>query len=370
MASKRDYYEVLGIDRQADEQTIKKAFRQIALKYHPDRNPDQEAVEKFREAQEAYEVLSDPDHRARYDQFGHAASGRMGGGPGDMGDIFSGFQSIFDDFFSGGSSRDRSRGNDLLYRLEIDFREAIMGTTKSIQIPREGPCQRCDGQGAEPGSKPETCGMCRGRGKVTQNQGFFILSQTCPQCRGQGHHIKHVCKDCHGGGIKKEMQSLDITIPPGVDTGIRLKLQNEGSAAQGSRQRGDLFVEISVKPDEIFERDGSDLYVKVKVPYSTAVLGGDIEVPLIEGTKKVHLPAHTQTPHTMVLKNEGVKDIRRHQRGNIIAEIIVETPKNISPRTKELLKELAQELNPHVTETKEKEKKKKKRGFFSVLGLC
>jgi len=370
MSSKRDYYEILSISRSADETTIKKAFRQIALEYHPDRNPSAEAGEKFREAQEAYEALSDPQKRAHYDQFGHS-SFRGGGSGFDTSDVFSGFQSIFEDFFAGsGGERARARGADLLTKLEIDFREAILGCTKTIEIPREGPCEPCHGKGIEPGTKPETCHTCKGRGKITQNQGFFILSQTCPHCRGQGHIVKHPCRACHGEGVKREKRKLDINVPAGIDSGLRLKLQNEGHFGGSGGQRGDLYVEITVRPDDIFERDGSDLYVKIKVPYTKAVLGGDIEVPLIEGSRRVHLPSHTQTPHSILVKGEGVKDLRRHGRGNLIVEVLVETPKHLSSRAKELLRELDGEMNPKPQSdaeepAKESKGKKKKRGFFS-----
>ncbi len=371
MASKRDYYEILGItDKNADEGAIKKAFRSIAFNNHPDRNPSPEAAEIFREAQEAYEVLSDPQKRSIYDRFGHdGLSGRSSGfGGGDPGDVFAGFQSIFDDFFggSGQRQRERGRGSDLLYRLEIDFRDAVLGCKKVINIPRHGACESCDGHGYEKGTKPETCGMCRGRGKVTQNQGFFVLSQTCPQCRGQGSIIRNPCKTCRGQGVKREDHKLEVIVPAGVDTGVRLRLSQEGELEMGASVRGDLYVEITVRRDEQFERDGADLYTRVTVPFTTVVLGGEITVPLIEGSKVVSIPGKTQTPHTITLKNEGVKDLRRNHRGNLHVEIQVETPQAISSRAKELLEELRSELGDPAKESVKEPKKKKKKSFFSI----
>ncbi len=361
MSEKRDYYEVLGVDRSVDDVQLKKAFRALALQFHPDRNPSEEAGARFREAQEAYEVLSDPQKRGIYDQFGHAGLSGRGMGQGDFGDMFSGFQSIFDDFFGGGSQRHEARGADLLYRMELDFREAILGTTKTITIPRQSPCDECHGSGAEPGTQPEACRSCGGQGKINRNQGFFILSQTCPMCGGEGKVIKHPCKSCRGRGHKKDNHKVEVQVPAGVDSGVRLRLANEGELAPRGKSRGDLYVELSVKSDEVFERDGSDLYVHLHIPYPTAVLGGEIEIPLIEGVKKVKVPSGIDSPHKMVIKNEGVKDLRRNHRGSLIAELHIDVPNSLSSRAKELIQELRNELDKSI----EPKAKKKKRGIFS-----
>jgi molecular chaperone DnaJ len=365
MVKKRDYYEVLGVNRNADEMAIKKAFRQLALENHPDRNSSQEAHDKFREAQEAYEVLSDANKRSVYDQFGHdGLRGRMGASqPGDFGDIFAGFQSIFDDFF-GGQGQGEQRGADLLYRLEISFHEAILGCSKSIEVPRSALCAPCNGSGVEPGTKPDICSPCQGRGKITRNQGFFVMSQTCPHCGGEGKIIKHPCKKCHGRGQTKEKHHVDVQVPAGVDTGIRLRIAGAGDLPPRGRHPGDLYVEISVKADEVFERDGNDLYTKVYVDYPTAVLGGEIEVPLIEGAKTIKVPHSMPSPHKVVLKHEGVKDLRKNHRGDLIVELHIESPHEISPRAKELIGELKKEFELHSDHESAKHKKKKKRGLF------
>ncbi|MDB5037015.1 MAG: dnaJ [Bacteriovoracaceae bacterium] len=366
MADKRDYYEILNVSRTADEITIKKAFRQLALEYHPDRNGTAEAAEKFREAQEAYEILSDSEKRGLYDQFGHrGVSGRSTGfGGGDMGDVFAGFQSIFDDFF-GGSARAETRGADLLYRLEIDFREAILGCSKTIEIPRSHRCETCDGSGVEPGKKAETCTLCQGRGKISKNQGFFIMSQTCPQCGGEGKIIKYPCKDCKGKGQKAGKHKVEVKVPAGVDTGVRLRLSHEGDLSPNGREPGDLYVELTVKPDEVFERDGVDLYTKVYIPYPIAMLGGEAEIPLIEGSKTIKVPHLMHSPHRIVLKHEGVKDLRRNHRGDLIVEMHIDTPTELSSKAKELIEQLKTELETHTKKEDDTSKKKKKKGLFS-----
>lgn len=362
--AKRDYYEVLGVARSADESAIKKAFRSIALEFHPDRNPSVDAGEKFREAQEAYEILSNSEKRSLYDQFGHqGVSGRTGfSGAGDMGDVFAGFQSIFDDFFGGGRSQGEQRGADLLYRLEIDFREAILGCSKSVEIPKAHSCETCNGNGMEPGTKPETCATCQGRGKITRNQGFFVMSQTCPQCGGEGQRIKHPCKKCHGKGQRKSTHKIDVQVPSGVDTGVRLRMANEGDLPPRGRVPGDLYVEIVVKPDEIFERDGNDLYTQVYVDFPTAALGGEIEIPLIEGSKFIKVPHSMPSPHKVVLKHEGVKDLRRNHRGDLIAELHIESPSELSTKARDLIEALREEIGKSTPASKSK--KKKKRGVF------
>ncbi len=343
---KQDYYETLGVPRDANKDQIKKAFRKLALEYHPDRNPSPEGVEKFREAQEAYAVLSEPEKRQIYDHYGHEGlrGQSFGGGGGDMGDIFAGFQSIFDDFFGGAGSRAQQRGSDLLYKLEIDFREAVLGCKKSITLKRAESCETCRGSGAKPGTSPEECKTCRGRGKVSRNQGFFVISQPCHDCQGQGRIIKSPCPSCKGSTRTSATRELDVDIPEGVDTGVRLRLPKEGEAGPGGLPRGDLFVEIHVRADKIFERDGVDLYTRVDVPFTKACLGGDIEVPLIEGSKSISVPKLMKSPHRMVLKGQGVKDLRRHRKGDLICELHIQTPENLSREAKDLLKQLDQVL--------------------------
>lgn len=355
---KRDYYEILGVERGSDEATIKKAFRKLALEFHPDRNPSPEAAEKFREAQEAYAILSDADKRARYDRFGHQG---FEGQNFASEDIFAGFHSLFEDFFGGGVNQGPRRGSDLLYRLDLSFREAVLGCKKDIRLKRTNPCETCQGSGAKAGTRPESCSMCRGRGKVSRNQGFFMISQTCPQCQGEGSIIKDPCKDCRGQKVISKDHEIEVDIPAGVDTGVRLRLSGEGEWAEGGL-RGDLFVEMHVEADEHFERDGVDLYSRVYIPFPTAVLGGEIQVPLIEGAKTVKVPKATQTPHRLVLKGEGVKELRRDRRGDLIIELQIETPQELSKEASDLISKL-QEALPH-TEAPSK-KKPKKKSFFS-----
>lgn len=354
---KRDYYEILGVIRSADDGEIKKAFRKMALEFHPDRNPSAEAAEKFREAQEAYSILTDPEKRQIYDQFGHAGLQSQGGfGGGDPGDIFSGFQSIFEDFFGGrGTGR---RGADLLYRLEIDFTEAILGAEKTIHIKRSEACDTCEGSGAKPGTKPEGCKTCGGRGKVSRNQGFFMISQTCPQCGGQGSIIKTPCGKCHGRRVVEKNRELDVSIPAGVDTGVRLRISEEGELSEDGRHRGDLFVELTVLPHEDFERDGSDLYTRVFVPFPTACLGGEIEVNLIEGVTTVEVPKLMESPHRVTLKGEGVKDLRGRKKGDLIVEMHIATPDSLSAEARDLIHKL-QDVLAEAHDNKKKSKKKK-----------
>jgi molecular chaperone DnaJ len=344
---------------------IKKAFRKLAMEFHPDRNPSTEAAEKFREAQEAYDVLSDQGKRQIYDQFGHEGL-RGRGFPGqDMGDVFSGFQTIFDDFFGGAGRAAEARGADLLFRLDLEFREAILGCSKTIQIQRSESCETCHGSGCAEGKQPENCDLCKGRGKISRNQGFFMISQTCPNCRGQGKIIRDPCKKCRGEGRTNGKASIDVNVPAGVDTGVRLRISHEGELGSRGSHRGDLYVEVHVQSDEVFERDGVDLYTRVFVPYPTAVFGGEIEVPLIESTKSVKVPAHMQSPHRATIKGEGVKDLRRNKRGDLIIEMHIDVPEKISPRAKELLHELETEFKTQSASHSGEKSKKKKKGIFS-----
>jgi molecular chaperone DnaJ len=369
MTEKRDYYEVLGVSRQSDPGEIKKAFRKLALDFHPDRNPSPEAAEKFREAQEAYAILSEPEQRSRYDQFGHAGI-RGQTGFNNMDDIFSGFSSIFEDFFGEGFGRSRPRrGADLLYRLDLEFREAILGCTKTISIERSQACGTCHGSGSKDGKAPKRCASCQGKGKVTRNQGFFMISQPCPMCQGQGQVIEDPCPSCRGRKTVKKKQEIDVQIPAGVDTGVRLRLSEEGEPGDDLASRGDLFVEVHVKSDPDFERDGSDLYSRVYVPYAIAVLGGEVEVPLLEGTKSVKIPSRMKSPHRAILKGEGVSDLHRRGRGDLIVEMHIATPETMSRESEDLLRQFHESMEKNSTAKSSQEssgsKKKSKKKFFS-----
>lgn len=364
VSEKRCYYEVLGVQRTIESVELKKSYRKLAMEYHPDRNPDPAAQDRFREIQEAYEVISDPEKRRLYDQFGHEGLKSRGFRPSgfnSMDDIFGGFQSIFEDFFGGGGTRRRqSRGEDLLYRLKVEFREAALGCKKTIEINRHDSCGKCEGSGAEPGSSAQTCPQCGGRGQVAVSQGFFSVAQTCPQCRGSGQFIPNPCRKCHGQGLEVKKQSLEVNVPAGVDTGMRLRLNQEGNAAPKAGVRGDLYVEMEVLADEIFERDGTDLYTRQHIPFPTAVLGGEVSIPLLEGTKNISIPKGMHSPYVKKIPHEGLSDVRGTKRGNLFIEFYIATPEKLSSRAKELLKELEQELQTDSNEAPAKEKSKSK----------
>ncbi len=349
--SKRDYYEVLGIDRDATEKDIKKAYRRVAMKYHPDRNPDdKEAEDKFKEASEAYEVLADPQTRAAYDQFGHdAVSGNAGAGAGGFGgganfsDIFG---DVFGDIFGGGGGRrGPARGSDLRYHLDVDLEDAVRGTESKIRIPTLVPCDTCDGSGAKKGSSPVTCTTCGGIGQVRMQQGFFSVQQTCPNCRGKGKMITDPCGSCHGQGRVEETKTLSVKVPPGVDTGDRIRLTGEGEAGPEGGPPGDLFVQINVREHPIFERDGKHLYCEVPITFVDAALGGELEVPTLDGRVKLKIPAETQTGKLFRLRNKGVSPVRGGPAGDLLCRVVVETPVNLTKRQKELLKELQESLD-------------------------
>lgn len=368
MPTSRDYYEILGVSREADDSTIKKAYRRLAMEYHPDRNGGDETADKFREVSEAYEVLSDLQKRNLYNQYGH--EGLRGQNFRSANDIFSGFQSIFEDFFGGdpfGASRRRPRGRDLKYNLEIDLREAIKGVEKIISIKRLEICDPCAGSGAKPGSQPTTCATCQGHGKVTVRQGFFMISQTCPQCRGEGQLISDPCPSCHGNKLAPQEQEIEVKIPPGVDTGVRLRLSEEGEPAPGG-DRGDLYIDIEVLEDEFFERDGSDLYTKLYVPYPVAALGGSITAPLIEGQEEIKIPKGMPSPYIHKISKQGVPNIRTHKRGDLYVEMHIESPTKLSGRAKELIEELHSELSKKATPQANKKKKRgQKKSPFSFF---
>ncbi|TLF53690.1 molecular chaperone DnaJ [Halomonas urmiana] len=346
--SKRDYYEVLGLERGADQKDIKKAYRRLAQKFHPDRNPDDDsAAEKFREVSEAYEVLSDGEKRAAYDQFGHAGvDGQAGGGFGGAGAGAGGFSDIFGDvfgdIFGGGGGRRHpnapQRGSDLRYNLELDLEDAVAGTSVDIRVPRHIECERCDGGGAEPGSSKETCPTCNGMGQVRMQQGFFAVQQTCPTCHGSGQHIKVPCHKCHGEGRVRETRTLSVKIPAGVDTGDRIRLNGEGEAGVNGGPPGDLYVQVAIKPHHIFQRDGRHLQCEVPINFVDAALGGELEVPTLDGRVKLKIPPETQTGKLFRLRGRGVKPVRGGPPGDLLCKVVVETPVKLSEEQKDLLR--------------------------------
>ena len=348
---KKDYYEVLGLSRNAGEDEIKKAYRKLALQYHPDRNPgDKQAEEKFKELSEAYQVLADPEKRAKYDQFGHAAFGETGPFAGGF-DFSHGFEDIFGDIFGeffGGAARGRGRaraqrGEDLRYNLEISFEQAAFGVEKKIKIPRHGPCEECEGAGAEKGTSPQTCPACKGSGQTAFQQGFFTVSRTCNQCGGQGRIIAHPCPSCSGAGLSRKFHTINVKIPAGVDTGSRLKLRGEGENGARGGPPGDLYVVIIVQDHAIFARDGSDVICEMPVSFVNATLGAEIEVPTLEGRVKMKIPAGTQSNAIFRLKGRGIKDVHGGRRGDEHVRVLVETPTRLNARQKRLLKEFAEE---------------------------
>jgi molecular chaperone DnaJ len=364
--AKRDYYEVLGASKGASADELKKAYRQKAKELHPDRNSDNpNAEEQFKEANEAYEVLKDADKKAAYDRYGHAAfEGGMGGGGGGRGpggaDFSSAFSDVFEDLFGdfmGGQQRGgrgrASRGSDLRYNLQITLEDAFSGLQKSITVPTSVSCGSCEGSGAEGGAEPQTCPTCSGMGKVRAQQGFFTVERTCPTCSGVGQIIKNPCKTCGGAGRQQKERSLSVNIPAGVETGTRIRLAGEGEAGLRGGPSGDLYIFIEVKKHQLFERDGSDLYCRVPVSMTTAAIGGDIEVPTIDGGKsRVKVPAGSQSGRQMRLRAKGIPALRGGGQGDMFIELAVETPVNLTSKQKELLREfeeMSKENNPELS---------------------
>ncbi len=352
--SKKDYYEVLGLQKGADEKEIKRAYKRLAMKYHPDRTKgDKESEEKFKEINEAYEVLADKEKRATYDQFGHAAFENGGAGAGgfggfsgaDFGDIFG---DMFGDIFGGGRGRQRVvRGEDLRYDIEITLEEAVRGVKKDIQINTLVQCDHCHGSGAEKDSKVETCPTCHGAGRIRRQQGFFVTEQPCPHCHGSGKRIEKPCKKCHGDGRVHKKKNLSVTIPPGVDTGNQLRLSGEGAAGENGAPAGDLYVVIHVKEHHIFQRDGNNLYCEVPISFTLAALGGEIEVPTLDGRVKLKVPEGTQTGKLFRMRGKGVAAARSGYTGDLICKVIIETPVSLNDEQKALLKQLEESLEGH-----------------------
>lgn len=342
--SKRDYYKVLDVARTATEAEIKKAYRRLAMKYHPDRNPnDHEAEDKFKEAKEAYEVLTDPQRRAIYDQHGHEGlAGRGGPGGFGAGDAFSDiFGDVFGDIFGGGrrgGGRQVYRGADLRYDLELDLEQAVFGHTATIEFTTLGECEPCSGTGAAPGSKTVTCETCNGIGQVRMQQGFFAVQQTCPRCKGRGQTITQPCDTCLGQGRVRKKKNLSVKVPEGVDSGDRIRLAGEGEAGRNGGPPGDLYVEVRVREHPIFERDGSHLSCEVPVSFVTAALGGTVEVPTLGGTVDLKVPMETQSGRVFRLREKGVKPVRGGPTGDLFCRIVVETPVNLTDEQKELLR--------------------------------
>jgi molecular chaperone DnaJ len=374
--AKRDYYEILGVGKGADEKELKTAFRKLAKQYHPDANPgDKTAEHQFKEINEAYDVLKDPQKKAAYDRFGHAAfeggmGGRPGGGAGFGPEFTSSMSDIFEDLFGefmgggrgrggrgGGRGSGAARGSDLRYNMEISLTEAYLGKTAQIRVPTATQCEVCKGTGAKPGSHPKTCGTCGGAGAVRASQGFFTVERTCPTCHGSGQVISDPCGNCAGQGRVTRERTLSVNIPAGVEDGTRIRLAGEGEAGLRGGSAGDLYIFLSVRPHEFFQRDGADLFCKVPVSMTTAALGGDIEVPTIDGKKaRVSVPEGAQAGKQFRLKGKGMPILRSNQMGDMYIQVTVETPVNLSRRQRELLKEFDKEARNNSPESE---------GFFA-----
>ena len=348
MAAKKDYYETLGVNKDASEEEIKKAYRKLAMKHHPDRNPDNpKSEEHFKEVKEAYEMLSDDQKRAAYDQYGHAGVEQGAGGFNSAG-FGDAFGDIFGDIFggrggqAGGNRNNVYRGADLRYNMEISLEEAAKGTESKIRIPVQAACETCKGTGAKTGKSPATCSTCNGHGQVRMQQGFFSVQQTCPKCNGAGKVIKDEdkCATCHGAGRVKQNKTLSVKIPAGVDEGDRIRLSGEGEAGVNGGPTGDLYVVVHLKEHGIFQREGGNLHCEMPISYSTAALGGEIEVPTLGGSAKMKIPAETQTGGVFRLKGKGIKPLRQSEYGDLMVHVVVETPVKLTEHQKKLLREL------------------------------
>ena len=350
MTNKRDYYEVLGVDKDADKGTLKKAYRKLAMKYHPDKNPgDEKAEARFKELGEAYAILSDAEKRQRYDHMGHAGvDPSMGGGAGaqgfdfnDLGDMFG---SVFGDFFGRGGGRASQQGRDLGYALDLDLEQVMHGSTVQIRVPTHVHCDTCGGSGAKKGSSAQDCDTCHGAGQVHMQQGFFAVQQACPSCNGQGRIIKDPCRSCHGEGRVRENKTLSVKIPAGVESGDRIRLSGEGEAGMMGARSGDLYVELTVRPHPLFHRDDNDLLCEVPVDFTLAALGGAIEVPTMDGKVKLKIPAETQSGQSFRLRGKGLPSRRGGRQGDMLCRIMVETPVGLDRKQRALLQGLQKSL--------------------------
>jgi molecular chaperone DnaJ len=345
--AKRDYYETLGVNRDASEEEIKRAYRKLAMKWHPDRNPDNpKAEEKFKEAKEAYEILTDAQKRAAYDQYGHAgvdpaAAAGAGAGAGFQGAFGDMFSDIFGEIFGGGRQGRSTvfRGADLRYNMEITLEQAARGFETRIRIPTLAACETCHGAGARPGTQPQSCPTCHGAGQVRISQGPFSIAQTCPRCHGAGRVIAHPCSACGGAGRVKHQKTLSVRVPAGVDEGDRVRLAGEGEAGVNGGPPGDLYVQVHIRPHPVFQRDHDDLHCEMPVSIATAALGGDVELPTLDGSARIQIPAGTQTGKTFRLRGKGIRGVRSHAPGDLYCHVVVETPVNLTPRQRELLQE-------------------------------
>ncbi|MFC5551456.1 molecular chaperone DnaJ [Massilia aerilata] len=345
--AKRDFYEILGVAKTASEDEIKKSYRKLAMKYHPDRNPDnKEAEEKFKEVKEAYEMLTNPEKREAYDRYGHAGvdpNSGMGGGFGGAGGFGDAFGDIFGDIFGGGRGRSSGpqvyRGADLRYNLEISLEQAAAGFDTTIRVPSWDKCDTCHGSGAKPGTQPVTCSTCAGHGQVRMQQGFFSIQQTCPKCHGSGKIIPEPCAACGGAGRIKRNKTLEVKIPAGIDNGMRIRSSGNGEPGTNGGPPGDLYVEIHIKPHEVFQREGDDLHCEMPISFTKAALGGEIEVPTLAGKVSFTIPEGTQTGKTFRLKGKGVKGVRSGYAGDLFCHVVVETPVKLTDKQKDLLKE-------------------------------
>jgi molecular chaperone DnaJ len=364
MSAKRDYYEVLGVAKAASAKDIADAYRKLAIKYHPDKNPgDADAVAKFKEAAEAFEVLHDTDKRSRYDRFGHAGVNGPGGHQfNDVSDIMEAFGDIFGgglfgDLFGGqrrGGRRQVRQGGDVGCDIELDLLEAAVGVTKTIEFERHEKCPDCQGSGAKPGTSPQTCTYCQGRGQVIQASGFIRVQTTCPACRGVGVTVKDPCPKCRGGGYELKKVKRDVMVPAGIDDGMRIRLAGEGDPSPDGGPSGDCYCIVHVRQHALFQRDGQDLVVRVPIAYSQAALGATIEVPTLEGREPLEVPSGTQTGEVFKLRGRGMPDPRRRGRGNLLVEVNVEVPKHLSPRQESLLRDLAAEEQANVSPHRKK----------------
>lgn len=365
--AKRDYYEVLGVAKSANEDEIKKAYRKLAMKHHPDRNPDDPSAEdKFKEASAAYEVLSDAQKRAAYDRMGHAAFengggsggggfGGFGGGAGDFQDIFSQFSDIFGRQGGGGQqSRQQRRGADLRYMMELSLEEAVRGVKKTVKFTAPASCEACHGKGSKNPDNVQTCPTCRGAGSTRIQQGFFSVNQSCSSCQGRGKVIKDPCNVCQGAGVTDRSRTLEVSIPAGVDTGQRVRITGEGEAGGTGAQNGDLYVEVVVREHPVFQRDGADLYMDVPISFADAALGKEVEVPTLEGRISLKIPEGTQTGRLFRVRSKGVKPVQSSMIGDLICRIVIETPVNLTTRQKELLRELQASMDDGADQSPKK----------------